>query len=241
MPKEKNNNIYILKKKIRETDNTVTLRFLPAKGKIIFFKPGQFIIIYFMDNRRDGQGKPYSISNIPSDNFLNITIKKIGKFSGALHNLKIGEKIKISDAQGYFYPEDEMKDVIFLAGGIGITPFYSIINTYFRQGINDKNLTLFYSNKTETDSVFLKELNNLTIKYPKLKVIYLLTQQKNKPSFGGKIEFQRLDIKILKKHLENLNNKHYFICGSIGFVNDLWKCLKDNKVKEDNIKVESFY
>ncbi|MEK9170727.1 MAG: hypothetical protein AAB789_00205, partial [Patescibacteria group bacterium] len=70
--------------------------------------------------------------------------------------------------------------------------------------------------------------------------IYILTRQE-KDRRNGNREFQRLNAKILKKYLKNLNNKHYFICGSIEFVNDLWKELKNNKVKEDNIRVESFY
>jgi len=245
MPKEKkqskNNGIYILKEKIWETDDIVTLKFFPIKDKIFSFIPGQFVNVYFLDDRCGGQGKPYSISSIPSDNFLNITVKKIGKFSGALHNLKIGEKIKTSDPQGYFYPEDQMKDIVFLAGAIGITPFFSVISAYFKQGVNNRNLILFYSNKIEKDAVFFKELNELAKTWKKFKIINILTKQKEKNYSDKNKEFQRLNVKILKKYLKNLNNKHYFICGSIGFVNDLWKELKNSKVKEDNIKVESFY
>lgn len=237
----KNNSIYILKEKICKIDDIMTLKFLPVKGKIFSFIPGQFVNIHFLDDRCGGQGKPYSISSIPSDNFLSITVKKIGRFSGALHNLKIGEKVEISFPQGYFYPKDEMKDIVFLAGGIGITPFYSIINYYFKQRISDRNLTLFYSNKTEKDTAFLKELNELAEKWQKFKIIYILTRQEKKNRFDKNKEFQRLNVKILKKHFKNLNDKHYFICGSIEFVNDLWKELKNNKIKEDNIRVESFY
>lgn len=245
MPKvknnQKNNNIYILKEKIRETDDIMTLKFSPVKEKLFSFIPGQFINVYFLDDRCGGQGKPYSISSTPDDNFLSITVKKIGRFSGVLHDLKIGEKVEISSPQGYFYPEDEIKDIVFLAGGIGITPFYSIISDYFKRGINDRNFTLFYSNKTEKDAAFLKELNKLAKIWNKFKIIYILTRQKKENYSDKNKEFQRLNIKILKKHLKNLSNKHYFICGSIEFVNDLWKYLKNNKIKEDNIRVESFY
>jgi len=235
------NSFFILKERINETDDIITLKFSPIKGKIFSFIPGQFVDVYFLDDRCGGQGKPYSISSIPSDHFLNITVKKIGRFSGVLHNLKIGEKVKISFPQGHFYLEDEMKDVIFLAGGIGITPFYSIISAYFKQEINDRNFTLFYSNKTAKDAVFLKELNKLMKMWKRFKIINIFTREKKKNYFDKNKEFQSLNIKILKKYLKSLGNKHYFICGSIGFVNDLWKCLKNNKVKEENIRVESFY
>ncbi len=237
----KNNSLYILKEKIRETGDVMTLKFLPIKEKIFSFIPGQFVNVYFLDDRCGGQGKPYSISSIPEDKFLAITVKKIGRFSGALHDLKIGEKVKISNPQGYFCLEDGMKEVVFLAGGIGITPFYSIINAHFKREIDDKNLTLFYSTKTEKDIIFLKELNDLSNNWKKLKIVYILTQEKTKIPRAKNRELGRINAKIIKKYLKDLKNKHYFICGSIEFVNDLWKELKNNKVKEDNIRVESFY
>ncbi|MEK7578487.1 MAG: FAD-dependent oxidoreductase [Patescibacteria group bacterium] len=243
MPKKeskKNNGVFILKERIQETDDVAILKFFPQGGKNFSFRPGQFITVCFTDNRCYGQGKPYSISNCPGDEFLAIAVKEIGRFSGALHNLKIGEKVKITKPGGYFYPDEQMKNLVFLAGGIGIAPFYSIINDCFKRGVGGKNLALFYSSKTEADNVFSKELNELAEKWRGFKIIYILTRQE-KDRRNGNREFQRLNAKILKKYLKNLNNKHYFICGSIEFVNDLWKELKNNKVKEDNIRVESFY
>jgi predicted ferric reductase len=54
-------------------------------------------------------------------------------------------------------------------------------------------------------------------------------------------EFSRLDIKIIKKYLEILKGRYYFICGSIEFVNDLRKELKKAGVKQEFIKTEAFY
>ncbi len=237
-----NSNIFILKKKIKQANNIITLRFLPVKNEIFSFRPGQFVIIYFFDERCGGQGKPYSISSCPKDKFLNITVKQIGKFSEALHKLKINEKIKISSPQGYFCAEDKMEDIIFFAGGIGIAPFYSIINDFFKKRANDKKFTLFYSNKTKEDVAFLRELEGLSNKGLNLRVIYAFTQEKGKRKISVKnLEFERLNVKIIKKYLGTLNKKQYFICGSINFVNSLWKILKKAGVKEDYIKLESFY
>src|SRR3989338_4443557 len=97
------NSLFILKDKISEADDVAILKFSSSEAPP--FTPGQFVNIYFLDDRCGGQGKPYSISSVPSDDFLNVTVKKVGGFSGALHDLKIGEKVKISSPQGYFYPE----------------------------------------------------------------------------------------------------------------------------------------
>ncbi|MDI6717459.1 MAG: FAD-dependent oxidoreductase [Patescibacteria group bacterium] len=242
------NKLFVLRNRINEADDIATFKFMPVKGKNLPFIAGQFVNVYFLDNRCGGQGKPYSISSIPSDKFLSITVKKIGKFSGALHDLKIGERVKITEPQGYFCPENQMKNIVFLAGGIGITPFYSVIKDYFSKKA-DKNLFLFYGNKTKKDAVFLKELSDLAKSWERLKIINAFTREPILPSdkkcvtisMNVKNEFKRIDVKMLKKHLKNLNNKHYFICGSIGFVTDLWKELKENQIKEDYIRVESFY
>ncbi len=225
------NSLFILKDKIVEADDIITFKFFPVKGKMFSFIPGQFVNIYFLDDRCGEQGKPYSISSIPSDDFLNITVKKIGKFSGALHNLKIGEKVEISSPRGYFYPENRMKNIVFLAGGIGITPFYGIIKDYFNDK-TDKNIFLFYSNKTKNSAAFSDNLDYLAENWPKLKIVHIFTREN---------EFNRINIKMLKKYLKNLDKKYYFICGSVGFVTGLWKELKENKVKEEYIRVESFY
>ena len=236
------NSLFILKDKISEADDVITLEFFSAERPQ--FIPGQSVDIYFLDDRCGGQGKPYSISSVPSDDFLNVTVKKVGRFSGALHDLKIGEKVKISSPQGYFYPEDEMKDIVFLAGGIGITPFYSIIKDNFNNKTN-KNIFLFYSNKTRNSAAFLNNLNNLAKNWLKLKVVNIFTREsaawRTKTLAAENNEFSRIDIKMLKKYLKDLDKKYYFICGSVGFVNDLWKELKKNKVEEDYIKVESFF
>ena len=237
---EAKTNLFVLKDKINKTNDVMTLKFFPIEGGILPFISGQFVNVYFLDDRCGGQGKPYSISSIPDDDFLNITVKKIGKFSGALHDLKIGEKVKISEPQGYFYPENQMKNIVFLAGGIGITPFYSIIKNFFNKKI-DKNIVLFYSNKTRDDAVFLNELKDLANNWSNFKIINVFTREKTEMSGVKNMETERIEVNMLKKYLKTLDGNYYFICGSIGFVRDLWKELKESNVQEDFIRVESFY
>jgi ferredoxin-NADP reductase len=236
--KRQNSNIFVLKQRIKETEGVLTLKFLAVKGAIFSFEPGQFVLVSFLDNRASGKIRAYSISSCPQDKFLAITVKKLGVFSSALHNLKIGEKIKTSSPQGDFYPQKSMNNLVFLAGGIGIAPFHSIIRNFYLEKSSEK-ITLFYSNRTKRDIVFFKELNEIARKWSSFKVIYLLTREKLKNKAFQ--ERCRLNAKILKKYLRNLKNKNYFICGPVEFVNDLWKELKKNGVREKSIKTEAFY
>lgn len=237
--KNKNHkDIFVLRRKTKESEDIVTLKFLPVKGKIFSFEPGQFVTVYFLDNHLGGQGKAYSISGCPLDKFLTITVKKIGAFSSGLHNLKIGDKVKIGHPEGDFYPEKTMDNLVFLAGGIGITPFYSIIRSFYLQG-SPKKIVLFYNAKTKKNAAFLKELSRIEKKWSCLKLICLFTREK--PGSKKNQEYCRLNVGILKKYLGSLKNKIYFICGPIGFVNDLWKEVKKAGIKEDFIKTEAFY
>ena len=235
---KRQNNIFVLKQKIKEAEGVLTLKFSPVKGVTLPFEPGQFVLISFLDNRAAGKIRAYSISSCPQDKFLAITVKKIGVFSSALHNLKIGEKIKVNFPQGDFYPQKSMNNLVFLAGGIGIAPFHSIIRNFYLKK-SSKKITLFYSNRTKRDIVFFKELNEIARKWPSFKVIYLLTREKLKNKAIQ--ECCRLNAKILKEYLKNLKRKYYFICGPAEFVNDLWGTLKKVGVKENFMKTEAFY
>lgn len=215
----------------------MTLKFKPVKGKIFSFKPGQFSLFSFLDNRTEGKIRAYTISSLPQEEFLSITVKKVGIFSSALHNLKIGEKIKISPGQGNFCPLKSMKNVVFLAAGIGIAPFYAVIKDFYQQKSPNK-ITLFYSNRTKKEIVFFKQLNKIAKNWPNFKMIYLITRETIKEKIIN--ECCRIDLQILKKYLKNLNGKYYFICGPKEFVLDKSKELKDCGVKDEFIKIEAF-
>lgn len=234
---DNNNHILVVKDKIAEAQNIVTVRFVPEKGGVFPFKAGQFVNVHFLDDRCGGHGKAYTISNVPGEPFIDITVKKVGAFSGALHDLAIGEKVGASDPHGYFYPEDELDNLVFLAGGIGITPFHSVIRELFLKKA-DKDIHLFYSNKTREDGAFLKEFDAMAKQWNRLKITYVLTQE-TLPS--GHYESKRIDTAMLTKHLKTLDKKYFFICGSIGFVRELRKDLKENGVGEEFIRVESFF
>ncbi len=232
------NNIFVLKEKIKEVENVVTLKFLPVKSEVFPFQAGQFIMVYFLSNNLCGIGKPYSISSSPKDKFLTITVKKVGVFSSALHKLKKGEQVKIIGPYGNFCSDKSMKSLVFLAGGIGIAPLFSIIKNFYLKK-SPRKIFLFYSNRTKKEIVFFRELNKIASKWPKFKPIYFLTREKTrKKTFG---EYRRINVKILKKYLKSLKGNYYFVCGPKEFVFDLCQKLKNGGVNEKFIKTEAFY
>lgn len=238
--KEGKTNIFRLVKKVKQTQDVQTFKFKPEDKKKFLFRPGEYVTLYFLDNRFGWQGKPYSLSGLPEDDALAITVKKIGNFSSAIHNLQIGGKVRIEGPTGTFCPAPFMENLIFLAAGIGITPVFSILRDFARNNkLMEKEIFVFYSNKTKSDIVFFKELNKIASKHGNLKIIYTLTREKQKDSLIQ--EFGRIGTDMLKKYIEASNKNYYFMSGSISFVNDQWKRLSDLGVPEKNLFTEAYY
>ena len=98
-------------------------KFSPVKGKYFLSYPDNSLMFIFRRPLRRTRQAIFYFQHSERQ-FLISLLKKIGKFSGALHDLKIGEKVEISSPR-VFYPEDGIK-ILFLAGGIGITPFTAL-------------------------------------------------------------------------------------------------------------------
>jgi len=236
---QERNDIFVLQEKIQNAKDTKIFKFKPINKKILHFIPGQYVTLYFLEDEFGWQGKSYSIMSSPSDDFWEITVKKNGQFSEKIHNLKIGDKVKIMGPEGYFYPNSKIEKLVFLAGGVGITPFYSIIKNEISNKLDKKVITLFYGNKTKKDIVFLDELKKMSKNNKKLKIIHCISRELK--NYGREYERGRISIKIIKKYIKNFSENQYFICGSISFVNELWHTLKRDGIQEKNIFTEAFY
>ena len=219
-----------------ETEDITSLFFKPVSGKKYKYVPGQYV------NARpesvSGHGKAYTLSGTPDEKNICLTIKRKGEISSALINMPIGEKLKLEGPFGNFYPGKEEKDIVMLAGGIGITPFYSIIKSKLATGFDGKIL-LFYSNKNMSRAPFANDLIELSKENSIFKVVFCLTEEKTKRKSVK--EYSRINAKMLEKYVASLKNKCYYICGSIGFVDDMWKMLKSTGIKEEFIFTESFF
>jgi ferredoxin-NADP reductase len=227
---------FILINKRIESKDVVSLYFDPEDGNPFSFISGQYVNVKHPNI--PNHGKSYTISSSPNENHICLTIKRKGAMSSMMIDSEIGAKVTFSGPYGYFFPEKYDKDIVFLAGGIGITPFFSILKDKLGS-IEDKKIYLFYSNKTTGDIVFFDDIDKLSKKTSKLITIYTLTQEKTSKDCG--YEFSRIDKKMLNKYLTSIKGKYYYICGSISFVNNMWKLIKSFGVSEGDIFTESFF
>lgn len=164
----------------KETADTKTYTFQLSRK--MFFRAGQYVEL---TANVDGSvvNRPYAISSSPytalKEGKLSVTVKKAGFFSNWLFdNAKVGDEMIIGDPSGNFFYEG-IKDeevVIGVAGGSGITPFYSMAQA-LKEGSEEFKLILLYGARTEKDLVFKKELDALVS--DKFKVVYVLSDEKS--------------------------------------------------------------
>jgi len=233
---QNNKREFILVDKKQETIDVISLLFKPVDNLNYDFIPGQYVDVkppsFF------GHGKSYTISSTPNDNLVRLTIKRSGNISSSMIDMPIGSKTVFDGPYGNFYPDASTDDIIMIAGGIGITPFYSVIKNKMGSGSNAR-ITLIYSNKTKKDITFLKSLNELMKNNSNLKIVHCITQETTNDLIIS--ENSRIDKNIISKYAPPLKEACYYVCGSIGFVGNMWQILKSIHIEEDKIYTEAFY
>lgn len=236
MAKEEIKKTYIVKEKIIESPTIVTLQLTLVDDTIPVYRPGQFITVYFSELGTP-EGKAYSISSSPSEKTLAITIRAIGLFSNKLCSMNRGDSFEASLPYGYFFSESDAVPLVLVAGGIGVTPFRSMIVESLRQ-FPARKIALFQSSRTADDLVFRKEFDELSRKYTNFKTIFFVTRDKssNPSDFD-----RRIEVGDLVGNNGDVKAKEFFICGSIPFVRDMWKGLCQRGIPEENICTEAFF
>ncbi|MEM3362102.1 MAG: FAD-dependent oxidoreductase [Candidatus Anstonellaceae archaeon] len=226
---------YKLKKKEKETELIYTLEFEPLDFQVPLYSPGQFFMIKINNLETKPNFRPYSALLPYQKNKLAFGIKKHGIFSSALVDLQIGQNVQIAGPYGQFLFDENVKYSIFLAGGIGITPFVCMLKNLENKIDEQKKAYLFYSNKTKEDIAYKNLLDEIAANNPSIKIIYTLTQ-----IFEDKFEKGRINIEMIQKYSPQWKEAKYYLCGTKEFVLQLSKMLIENNINPNNIKTEKW-
>src|ERR1700691_4800219 len=162
-----------------------------------------------LETDAEGNTRTFSIASPPFANELVFTTRmRDTAFKRSLKEVKLTAKVKISPAAGSFTLHKNLaKPAIFLAGGIGITPFLSMVQQADRDRLSQK-LYLFYSNRRPEDAAFLDTLRALETTNPNFRLICTMTEMsKSKKEWKG--ETALIDKEMLCRHLTNLQGPIY--------------------------------
>lgn len=241
---------HIVTKVIKNTKDISTIYFTKKDGSVPIFDAGQYITVLFKD-LLPPEGKAYSLSCRPGLPYLSITVKRVGKYSNRICDLKPGDKFLVSSSYGSLF-EDYDQDITLIGAGVGIAPLFSIINDTLLKNPKRK-VTLLYTNKTIKDICFLKELEELKEKHPNFKLILHVTREKDikeKESTNENDKDNQIDSKFIKgrfnleKYLKDKTldvASDFILCGHINFVKDIYNDLLKCKVPVEQISTEIFF
>lgn len=210
---------------------------LEAKGERPNFIAGQYLTVRLPDFEPI-EGKSYSISSAPHEGYLTLTIKEMGNFSRAILAREVGTELTTSLPYGFFYPDTpHASHLIFIAGGIGITPCMSIIRD-LTHGESVSQVTLFYSSRTRESIIFRDELALLSEQFPTLTVHHFITRETIEET--EHLHNARID-KDTFTHLPHPHDIDFFVCGSTEFTKCMWSLLREANIPQIRIYTEGFF
>lgn len=226
---------FVVKSKENKSSNIVELTFESADGKsAMAHKPGQYLSIYLNDEKlgKYQQIRQYSIVD-HLENGYKIAVKKDCKVSTFIHeHLNVGDKVKLSSPFGDFYFEDHGADTVLISGGVGITPMMSMAKTLV-EGNVAKKVSFLHVSHNEDVLPFAKEVSDLAAKCPNFKATTWLSQETKDGFKHGHINLDEVP-EVLTE------GAHYYMCGPVGFMQDIAKQLQAKGVAVSNIHYECF-
>jgi ferredoxin-NADP reductase len=230
-----------LKDRKEVAEGTMAFRFEKPSGWT--FKAGQYLDMTLLDpSETDSEGnvRSFSIASAPHEETLMVATRmRDTAFKRVLRTMPFGTAVKIDGPSGdLILQSDFTRTAVFLAGGIGITPFRSIVHWAAKEK-SPHRIVLFYSNRRPEDAAFLAELQSLERDNPKYKLIGSMTEmEKSHQPWGG--ETGLINQEMLARHLKGAASPIYYIAGPPAMVKGLQEVLSKAGLNADDIRAEEF-
>jgi ferredoxin-NADP reductase len=233
-----------LKLRRREEVAEGTMAFHFDKPQGFAFKPGQAVdLVLPGEPGGDAQAVRHTFSLVSApfqDELAVATRMRDSAYKRALKSLPLGAGVRIEGPFGSLtLHKDRARAAVFIAGGIGITPFMSIL----RQAAKDQlpqHLSLLYSNRRPEDSAFLAELDELQRLNSRFRLVATMTDMaKSGRTWQG--ETRRIDADLVKSVGAKLASPIYYLAGPPAMVDALRKTLESAGIDDDDVRSEEFY
>jgi ferredoxin-NADP reductase/Na+-translocating ferredoxin:NAD+ oxidoreductase RnfD subunit len=230
-----------LKEKIRLSPDVYNFVF--KSDKKLKFTPGQYLEWTLGHKRADSRGnrRYFTIASSPTENEVIMGVKfypQASSFKKSLLSMKPGDRISAGQLAGDFTLKKNPKQkYVFIAGGIGITPFRSMI-----KNLLDKNqprpIIMFYANKNPADVVY-KDIFDEAEQRLGIKTVYALTQASAADeNWGG--EIGRVDERMIQNKVPHYKERMYYISGPKSMIDSFETVLENLGVPDSQIKTDFF-
>jgi ferredoxin-NADP reductase len=210
-------------------------------GEEVDFEPGQYFWVELLNPPYDDEKGPrrhISVVSSPTDRGVLALATRLrdSAFKRSLAEMPEGAEVDVEQPKGSFVlPEATDRHYVFLAGGIGITPFRSMLRYIAANGL-DYEVTLVYSNRDRDSSAFFEELEELETRIPRFRVVFTMDED---PSWDG--ESRRISPEMLEDVLgAELSSFHFMVAGPPGMAKAVEASLLEAGIPEDQVQSDSF-
>jgi ferredoxin-NADP reductase len=222
-------------------ESTIAIRLERPEG--FEFSAGQYIDVFIRELPfRDELGpvRSLTIASAPSADHIELVMRvRDTAFKQAMMELEPGSEIVF---EGPFddlaFDPEPGRELVFLAAGVGITPFLSVLREARQKG-EELPATLFYSNACPEYAVALDELERYQEEIPGFRLVATMTRPEES-AHEWKGETGRISLDFLERHLPSIVGPAYYLAGTTPFVSELMNALIESGVEIDDIGVEVF-
>jgi ferredoxin-NADP reductase len=230
--------------KERKTVADGTELFVFDKPEGYAFKAGQYVALMVpkidgIETDARGLARSFSLTSAPSESALCFAMRSgESAFKKTCWQLAPGDTVTITDPVGFFTlpAEEDTRPIVFLAGGIGITPVRSILKqAEYEQ--SDRKFTLLYANRFLKDAAFHEELQCLSL--ARFRYVTVLSRSEE-PCAPSDDERGHIHGPIIEKYVDDIPGSLYYIVGSPQFIEAMEKMLADLGVPKEQCKQDPF-
>jgi ferredoxin-NADP reductase len=229
-----------LVKEKREVAKGTLLVTFDLQGAEVDFRPGQYFWVELLDSPyEDERGLRRHITVVTSPTERGVlglcTRLRDSAFKKTLAELEVGEEVEVEPPKGdWALPEDTSRPYVFVAGGIGITPYHSMLR-YIADTGQPYGVTLVYSNRDRESAPFLDELHEYERTLPNFRLVLTMTDDS-----GWEGETRHIDAEMLRDHLGDLGSSTFLVTGPPPMVESVAEKLTAAGVSEEQVLPERF-
>lgn len=233
--------IATLQEKVQIGADVIHYIFTPSQR--LQFQPGQYMEWTLAHEQADSRGirRYFTLASSPTENTVQLGIKFYpdgSTFKKILEGLPAGNSIVADQLRGDFtLPKDPKQKLVFVAGGIGITPFRSMIK-YVLDTKEKRSIVLLYSNKSASEIAY-KEVFDEAQKELGIRTVYTITDATQVPSdWQGRIG--RIDAAMIEQEIPDYRERTFYLSGPHAMVTAFEATLKSMNIPEGQIKKDFF-